>query len=87
MARSITEIKEIESKLLIAAPAMQKQIKRLAAIAREGIEPTSYVAVTDNRGRRRVMPVDEYTRMSATDLAHVSIQVLDETAARGILDA
>lgn len=87
MARSLTEIEKLERTLLTHAPAMRDEIKRLAAIARDGLAPASYVAVTDARGLRRVMTADEYRRMSATDLAHVSLQVLDEATARGILDA
>lgn len=87
MARSLTEIKELENKLIAIAPSARNEIRRLANIAREGLTPASYVAVTDAHGLRRVMTADEYRRMSATDLAHVSLQVLDEATARGILDA
>ena len=87
MARSLTEIETLERTLLTHAPAMRDEIKRLAAIARDGIAPTTYIAVTDARGVERVMTAEEYTRMSATDLAHVSLRVLDEATARGMLGA
>lgn len=87
MARSLTEIETLERTLLAHAPNMRDEIQRLAAIARDGLAPATYVAVTDSLGVERVMTADEYTRMSATDLAHVSLRVLDEATARGMLGA
>ena len=88
MARSLDEINKLEVRLLGLAPSARSEVRRLAEIARDGLAPASvFVAVTDTAGTERIMTMDQYKRMSATDLAHVSLRLLDEKTARGIMES
>lgn len=78
MALSIYEIERLQRRLQHAAPELRDEIFELANAAANPAppEPVEFVEVTSSDGIVRVMPAEDYQRLTALELAHVNLRVL-----------
>jgi len=80
---STLEVQTLRQRLLRAAPHLQDEIDALAGAAAHRLR-VEWVEVTHQDGTRETMPVDQYQRLTALDLAHTRLRVLSAREAEGL---
>ncbi len=78
---TMTHLIDIVRRLHRSVPHLGEEIELLANAALTGRD-IQWVEVTDSQGHARMMAAEDYTRLTAMDLAHSSLRVLSPNEAR-----